>query len=249
VAVVGVAGSVGGGCGQLIMACGTGKTLAAMWIAERLESKRALVLIPSLSLLAQTLREWTANASSPFDYLAVCSDETVAQGDALVQHTSELGLPVTTDPERIAAFLRRRGRRVVFATYQSSPQITAAQRRRAPGFDLAVADEAHRCAGRVGSEFTTILDRELIRAKRRLFMTATPRFYTARVRRSRGRGCGRTTACSWRRAAVFCRAAPGTPSSCNRRRSCPGIAGWSLGAGPIRIAPLVGRRSAVRCAS
>jgi predicted helicase len=30
--------------GQLLMACGTGKTLAAMWIAERLRSKRTVIL-------------------------------------------------------------------------------------------------------------------------------------------------------------------------------------------------------------
>jgi predicted helicase len=172
--------------GQLIMACGTGKTLAAMWISERLGSKRTLILLPSLSLLAQTLREWSANASKPFDYLAVCSDESVAGEDDFVQHTSELGLPVTTDPELVSAFLRRRGRRVVFATYQSSPQIAAALKSRTPGFDLAVADEAHRCAGRVGTEFTTILNPERIKTKRRLFMTATPRFYTPRLRREAG---------------------------------------------------------------
>ena len=63
--------------GQLIMACGTGKTLTALFIAERLEAKRTLVLVPSLSLLAQTLREWTANTSEDFDCLAVCSDDTV----------------------------------------------------------------------------------------------------------------------------------------------------------------------------
>jgi predicted helicase len=95
--------------GQLLVASGPGKTLAAMWISERLGSKRTLALVPSLSLLAQTLREWSANASRPFDYLAVCSDESVAGEDDLVQHTTELGLPVTTDPEPIAAFLRRRG--------------------------------------------------------------------------------------------------------------------------------------------
>jgi predicted helicase len=66
--------------GQLRMACGTGKTLAAMWVAERLESTRTLVLVPSLSLLAQTLREWTASASQPFDYLAVCSDQLLSRG-------------------------------------------------------------------------------------------------------------------------------------------------------------------------
>ena len=173
--------------GQLIMACGTGKTLAALWIAERVGSTRTLVLVPSLSLLAQTLREWCANASERFEYLPVCSDQTVAEReDDWVQHTSELGLPAATDPGTIAAFLRRRGRRVVFATYQSSPQIAAAYGTGAPAFDLAIADEAHRCAGRVASEFATILDGERIRACRRLFMTATPRYYTPRVRREAG---------------------------------------------------------------
>jgi superfamily II DNA or RNA helicase len=169
--------------GQLIMACGTGKTLVGLWSSERLQSVRTLVLLPSLSLLAQTLREWTANATQPFDYLAVCSDETVVGEDEFVASTAELGVPVTTDPIEISTFLRRRGRRVVFSTYQSSPQIAAAQRRRAPLFDLAIADEAHRCAGRVASDFATVLDGGKIKSRRRLFMTATPRFYTPRVRR------------------------------------------------------------------
>ncbi len=164
------------------MACGTGKTLAALWIAERLGSQRTLVLVPSLSLLAQTLREWSANANGPFEYLAVCSDPTVVGEDALVEHTTELAFPATTDPSAIASFLRRRGRRVVFATYQSSPQIAAAFEGWIPQFDLAVADEAHRCAGRTSSEFATILDAAKIKSRRRLFMTATPRFYTANVR-------------------------------------------------------------------
>jgi predicted helicase len=103
--------------GQLIMACGTGKTLAALFIHERLAAIRTLVLVPSLSLLAQTLREWTANTRSGFDFLAVCSDETVAEPDAVVSNTSVLGFPVTTDAEEIATCLRRRsGPVVVFAT-------------------------------------------------------------------------------------------------------------------------------------
>ena len=47
--------------GQMIMACGTGKTLTALFINEKLAAQRTLVLVPSLSLLAQTLREWRAN--------------------------------------------------------------------------------------------------------------------------------------------------------------------------------------------
>jgi len=64
--------------GQLIMACGTGKTLTSLLIAEKLAARRVLVLVPSLSLLSQTLSEWTANAKKPIEFLPVCSDATVA---------------------------------------------------------------------------------------------------------------------------------------------------------------------------
>jgi superfamily II DNA or RNA helicase len=174
--------------GQLVMACGTGKTLTACFLTERLSARRVLVLVPSLSLLAQTLREWGHAAT--FEYLAVCSDETVAvdDADAVVASTSELGFPVTTDSTVIARFLRGKGRwmRVVFATYQSSPRVADAQKTRTPPFDLVIADEAHRCAGPEGSVFATVLDPAKIKGSKRLFMTATPRFFTGRVRREAG---------------------------------------------------------------
>jgi predicted helicase len=156
--------------GQMIMACGTGKTLTALFIAQRLAAKRTLVLVPSLSLLTDTLREWTAN-DEDFEFLPVCSDDTVTGTDAAVSSTADLGFPVTTDPQDIATFLRRRSvSKVVFATYQSSPRIAEAYRLgRVPIFDLVVADEAHRCAGRVSSEFATVLDADAIPARRRLF--------------------------------------------------------------------------------
>lgn len=175
--------------GQLIMACGTGKTLTAWFIKERLAAKRTLVLVPSLSLLKQTMLEWQiANPRKPFPALPVCSDETVGSlvEDAAVSHTSSLGVPVTTDPTKIAEFLRKRsGPRVVFSTYQSSPQIAAAfELGRVPAFDLIVADEAHRVTGPVSSDFATVLDGAAIKGKRRLFMTATPRYFTGRVMRA-----------------------------------------------------------------
>jgi len=169
--------------GQLIMACGTGKTLVALWVAEDLNSERTLILVPSLTLLSQTLREWTANASKPFDYLAVCSDETVTQHDAMVSWTADLGLPVTTDPVEIESFLRRDGRLVIFATYQSSPRIADACTCGAPPLDLVIADEAHRCTGPVESEFATVLDDSRIGSRWRLFMTATPRYFSGRIRK------------------------------------------------------------------
>ena len=83
---------------------------------------------------------------------------------------------MTTSPTEIAAFLRRpSGRQVVFATYQSSPKIAEAYRLgQVSGFSLVIADEAHRCAGHVSSDFATVLDAVAIPAERRLFMTATP---------------------------------------------------------------------------
>ena len=169
--------------GQVVMACGTGKTLVARFLHDEMAAKRTLVLVPSLSLLKQSLREWLAVGT--FDYLAVCSDETVApdEADAIVSATSELGVPVTTDPMEITRFLRRRGGGVVFATYQSSPRIAAAQVARVPAFDLVVADEAHRCAGPEAGVFATVLDPKRIKGRKRVFMTATPRYFTGRLQR------------------------------------------------------------------
>jgi predicted helicase len=106
--------------------------------------------------------------------------------DEAITHASDLGVPVTTDPNAVLEFLREDGDRVVFSTYQSSPVTAAALTARIPPFDLVVADESHRCVGRVDSDFTTVLDNKRIRARKRLFMTATPRFFTARVHKEAG---------------------------------------------------------------
>jgi len=173
--------------GQLIMACGTGKTLTSLWIAERLDSNLSLVLVPSLSLLSQTLREWVANCHDSFNWICVCSDNSVANqdraGDAWIENLSELGVPVTSNTEEIEQFLLEKGKRVVFSTYQSSPLIAQAQERKEiRPFDLAIADEAHRCAGKVSSAFGCILDQDKIKATKRLFMTATPRILSSQSR-------------------------------------------------------------------
>jgi len=93
--------------GQLIMACGTGKTMVSLWVWENLDAPTALVVLPSLSLLAQTVREWCANARKAFDFLAVCSDESVTDSDLIVRSASELPFATTTNAEEVAAFARR----------------------------------------------------------------------------------------------------------------------------------------------
>ena len=140
--------------GQLVMACGTGKTFVCLWVKERLKAKKTLVLLPSLGLLSQTLNEWTFAARDKFDALCVCSDQTVNRRDEdeAISLVSDLPFPVSSDPKEIVNFLKRNNDQVIFSTYQSSPLIAQAQKNNeVPHFDLVIADEAHRVAGKSDS--------------------------------------------------------------------------------------------------
>lgn len=172
--------------GQLIMACGTGKTLVGQRVAEKLEAHSTLVLLPSLLLMSKTIRDWAIDANIPFVFLPVCSDSTVQEksNDEARYSTSDLSFEPTTNPEEIAKFLAREGKKVVFATYQSSPKLAEAFHRYSLSpFDLIIADEAHRCAGNMKSAFGTVLNADELPAIHRLFMTATPRIYKANIRK------------------------------------------------------------------
>ena len=170
------------------MACGTGKTLTSLWIKEALNAKRTLVLVPSLGLLSQTLREWTTTSQQQFNWICVCSDKSVAKqdktADNLIERVSGLGVPVTSDPKDIQDFLEHEDGGVVFSTYQSSELVANSQENPStPGFDITFADEAHRCTGKVSSAFACVLDGERIRSDKRLFMTATPRVLSRRIKK------------------------------------------------------------------
>ena len=167
------------GRGQLIMACGTGKTLTALWITEELKSNTTLVILPSLLLLSSTLKEWLTHRNEPFAFLPVCSDETAARGsDSINLNTSDLAFPSTTDANEIATFLKTQGKKVIFSTYQSTQKITEAfKKEKLEPFDLIIADEAHRCAGKADSSYTLALDDKNIPSTQRLFMTATPKLF------------------------------------------------------------------------
>ena len=173
--------------GKLIMACGTGKTFTALRIAEAVAGAggRVLYLVPSISLFAQSMREWATQKSVPHRYVGICSDTRAGRHDEDAS-VLELEIPVTTDPVRISAALRepRSGfMTVVFCTYHSLSIVESAQDEGAPPFDLVLCDEAHRTTGvdRPGdrtSPFVLVHDNERIRAHKRLYMTATPRIYT-----------------------------------------------------------------------
>ncbi len=175
--------------GQLIMACGTGKTFVCLWVKEQLKAKRTLVLVPSLNLLSQMVNEWTFAARQPFDALCVCSDQTVNRRDEdedeAISLAADFPFPVSNDVNEIADFLKADKDQVIFSTYQSSPLVAQAQKRPdVPHFDLVIADEAHRCAGKSDTVFGTVLDDRLIKSDRRLFATATPRVYRTSLKRA-----------------------------------------------------------------
>ena len=179
--------------GKVIMACGTGKTFMSLRLFEQLTGQAGMVLFlaPSITLVSQTLREWTAEALDRFDAFVVCSDSKVGREEEDIKK-AELAYPATTDPAKLAhalAYQRKDPcRRVVFSTYQSIQAVIDAQRLGAlPAFDLVICDEAHRTTGitledeRVkgeDSEFVKVHENHLLRACKRLYMTATPRIFT-----------------------------------------------------------------------
>ena len=173
--------------GKLIMACGTGKTFTALRIAEEIAGigGRVLYLVPSIGLFAQAMREWAEQQVIPHRYIGICSDTKAGRTDEDAS-LYELEFPVTTDETVISEALQRTDKdtmRVVFCTYQSLPKVVEAQEAGAPPFDIIFCDEGHRTTGidkpdDKTSPFVLVHDTERIRAKKRLYMTATPRLYT-----------------------------------------------------------------------
>ncbi|EUJ10546.1 putative helicase [Methylophilaceae bacterium 11] len=180
--------------GKLIMACGTGKTFTSLKIAEAYagKGKHVLFLVPSLSLLSQTLTEWTQESSTPLHSFAVCSDSDVGKKRKKDEETvqtfiHELRYPATTEPARLAIEMEKRHdahhMSVVFSTYHSIDVISKAQfQNKLADFDLIICDEAHRTTGATfddddESKFVKVHDAAFIKAHKRLYMTATPRIY------------------------------------------------------------------------
>lgn len=192
--------------GKLIMACGTGKTFTSLRIAEDLAGKgrRVLFLVPSLSLLSQTLREWTQDSEIPLINFAVCSDSDVgkhgkADDDRVFVRPSDLQFPATTHAKSlanaVAAHERHNGgaaMTVVYSTYHSIDVIHQAQAQYGlPEFDLIICDEAHRTTGATfdgedESAFVRIHDADYIQGAKRLYMTATPRIYGDTAKQTEG---------------------------------------------------------------
>ena len=183
--------------GRLIMACGTGKTMTSLKIAEKLTDNKGtiLFLVPSIALIGQTLKEWSSQADEPINPICICSDPEITRnrttGDQDLTSTIDLAWPASTDSNYILKQFQHyksanNGMTVVFSTYQSIDVISKAQKvllkNGFPEFDLIICDEAHRTTGYTeqgmdDSAFVKVHDADYIKSKKRLYMTATPRLY------------------------------------------------------------------------
>lgn len=183
--------------GKLIMACGTGKTFTSLRIAENETKGNGLVLflVPSIALLGQTLKEWSANSKELINPICICSDARITRQQANndVGDTSavDLAYPASTNVKTIVSQFKtlqhkkKEGMTVVFSTYQSIDVIAKAQKqldKEFAEFDLIICDEAHRTTGvsltkEDSSSFIKVHDNDFLKAKKRIYMTATPRLF------------------------------------------------------------------------
>lgn len=189
---------------KAIMACGTGKTLTSLRLAEERMAedgcRDVLFCAPSIALVAQAMREWTNQARVPMRSLVVCSDAKASRvgEDDLLDSVIDVGFPATTSAQALLSNYRWTRERypealvVVFSTYQSMQVVQDAQDAGLPRFGLCVCDEAHRTAGTRYAEdddvacYQIVMDGERVRADKRLFMTATPKVYGDNVKTRAG---------------------------------------------------------------
>ena len=183
--------------GKLIMACGTGKTYTSLKIMEQMTPKDGFVLflVPSIALLGQTLNAWMADKQDEMRAVCVCSDAKVTremkEADDEDASVVDLAVPATTDMRKILRQLKKydkeQNRTVIFSTYQSIDAVKEALDLYKREVDLIICDEAHRTTGAIlkdkeESNFTKVHNNDFIKAKKRLYMTATPRLYSANVK-------------------------------------------------------------------
>ena len=136
--------------------------------------------------------------------ICICSDSSVGRSKNNENNfgIEDLPLPASTNAENIIKQFeginnsKQKNNRmtVVFSTYQSIDIISKAQAKlnskygnNEYDFDLIICDEAHRTTGIVlkdkgETDFVKVHNNNFIRAKKRLYMTATPRLYSDNVK-------------------------------------------------------------------
>ena len=169
--------------GKLIFPCGAGKSLTGFWMTQELKSTATIIAVPSLSLVKQTLdvylREIVARGIA-VEWLCICSDEGIGKDDEILEKTESLGVPCETNPIYIENWLlKNKGKHtIIFTTYQSGKIIADVSKKVNFKFDLGIFDEAHKTVGLNKKLFSYLLFEENISIAKKIFMTATERFYS-----------------------------------------------------------------------
>ncbi|MFJ9855509.1 Helicase associated domain protein [Streptomyces sp. NPDC101150] len=166
--------------GLYVAATGTGKTLVSIRIADELDARLVLFVVPTLDLAAQTALAWRRDGH--LEHMVIVSSMDSAGREDLA--AARVGS--TSNAPALAALLSVVGERAdqvpavtVICTYDSLDKIEQTQNTKyaVPPFDLAIMDEAHRIAGRADKKWAAVNDAQRIHADRRLYMTATPRTF------------------------------------------------------------------------
>ena len=150
----------------LNLATGSGKTVTAAKISFNYlnEVNTVLFMVPKISLVNQTIEEWT-NMGFAFEYETAYTSGNIKTAEDLIDFMNKPSLV----------------KKVVFAVYNSvgvvngTPSLFTTS---GVEFDLAIYDECHRTAGTELGLFTSCVHDEVVKAKYKLFMTATIKIYT-----------------------------------------------------------------------
>ena len=169
--------------GKLIFPCGSGKSLTGFWITRKLNSKNILIAVPSLSLIKQTLDVYLGQIvarKEKVKWLCICSDDGIGKSDDVALLTEDVGVPCITDPNYIRNWLQKNknDKKIIFTTYQSGKLIAEISKKLKLKFNLGIFDEAHKTVGSELSLFSHLLFEKHINISKRVFMTATERYYS-----------------------------------------------------------------------
>jgi predicted helicase len=152
-----------GNKGYLSMACGTGKTYTTCEIDRKMQNELTIILVPSLYLLSQIYKEWS---------LEYANDKNIKF--VLVGSDAESREPfLSTDEKEIKEKIEKYWlyKIIIISTYQSCEKLRGIT----DNVDLIIFDEAHKTVGE--SIFSFAIFDKNIKAKKRLFVTATPKIY------------------------------------------------------------------------
>ena len=155
---------------KVTMPCGSGKTIVALRICEKMDLNRVVVCVPNLTLESQIFRDWYNYFSDTYSFLCIGSDKSIGSNE---------GLTATTEPEDIKRTLKKRSNKkiIVLATYQSVHLLSEVVNDIGYSFNIGIIDEAHRTVGQKDRSFSKILFDDQIKIGKRIFMTATEKFF------------------------------------------------------------------------